>query len=473
MEKPYLITNLGFKNYIAYTDKIIFKTKTSKRFIKIPKTLKTFAEFKKAYVKLGSKYRKLEIRSYKEKQLQVYYVYIGKHAKNKFDIYLKTNKLFSNALKKSLGSKPLMVHANNNKVIVDRYGIIILRFLVSSIKDKKLFHTIHNYLQGRSKSILFKHLKNIVKTLDTDIDFSPFIENYFVAMAKQELNIPHNTELPYPREFYRSAGLINGDGHLNQYGVHFYNTDKVLHSDFKKGLKTLFPTIEFKQYLVRGGVDKTYMYSYKVAKRLSNLGVISGKKVDATAQIEFAKSFYAISEYLSGIFDAEGCFIDDSHIVIPTSKLLWRDDSSNNEITSDEYKFLLDLSIKHGRLSILPSGSKCYIIGLKILRKTKEGKEILEKTLIRQPQIALHLEKIFINLGIGSKTELKSLAIYPNSRKIVSYWWVKITPIKDVIKLASIIDIHSSIKKKAIEKFIFNYLSKTDFSRLKNYFKGN
>ncbi len=454
-------TRLEFNEYEAFEDRIAFKGKCySNGCIRIPTTLKHFSHIDYAFIKVNNSFEKIKVSIHNDRNSKVYCCIIGKKNQGKvYEVYLRTNERFSNALKKLFQSSETKNYSDDMRINISEDGKLVLKFLVSGIGKFNSFGIVHNILKNRQKSILFKNLKKALLKMNLDLrNFSPFMENYFFSKIKNDIK-PLDISSNISKEISRMIGLVNGDGHLSDYSINFYNSDKKLHDDFETGIKSLEPLIKIKKGFVRGNIPKSYIYSRKLAEKLKEAGCMTGNKTNSIIAQNIEK--LDIIEYLSGIYDSEGCFIKDSHIIIPASVCI------NNICFSNE---VLDKITKKYKPRILPSSTLCYSLSIS---KAKEF--FLENTFNeirnKKPNNVIIIENILKNLSINSKTELKSISIYPDSKKFNANWWIRITKIEDVIKFSSLINLHSEDKNRALNSFVSKYIDYKDFDKIKNSFK--
>lgn len=463
----YLKAKLKWEEYKAYPDKIIFQSKCSSNgMIKLSKTLKQFAKFDFLYVKINGKLRKFTITTGKDRGNLIYRCYIGRSNRNrKFQVFLKTISRFRGILIKSLGSKKDILDNYENpnfriKISDDR--ILLLRFLLNlSSKSKHIPRIVSG--DTIQKSITLETYKNMIRENNVNSKIiSPFLSNRYIDEI--EYNFTKDMVDVANPEIYRLVGLINGDGTLTKYGAYFYGNEKVLHNDFERISLNLDRNLQIKKSKVLK-TYKTYWYSVTASKQLNKIGTIYNRKLDFITGFELPFNLNVYSEYLSGFYDAEGTFIKDSHIILPTSVTV--SNKNINILTKRETKYLLNLAKEEGRFKyFIDTDSKSYGLGLNKLNKSKKRKEILIKLNRHFPGLMLSNKKILDNLSISSKMELKYISVYPLSENITAHWWLKITSIKDVIKFSVIINPTLIEKQKKLNDFVFNHITTDEFKKI-------
>lgn len=471
----YLKTCLGFREYKAFPDRIAFKGKcvASNNCIRIPTGLRDFADFGYAFVQVNGKSEKFRIRTYNDRKMKVFICFLGRKLSGKiYDMHLKTNGKFSDIVKKALDSRSLGILGSDKDVRlhINKEGRLLLKFLVSGISKTKSHSIVHKLLKNKQKTIPLGSLKAVIKELGLKPEIlASFVENYYVHRVKKGLKFP-DEKMNCPKEIYRLIGLVNGDGHLSRFGVYFYGHNKNLHADFKRGIKAIEPNAKFKKALVNGSVLKTYTYSAQLARKIDNLGAISGNKLITNYFINIPNNFHAYAEYLSGFFDTEGSFIKDGHLAIASSVSIRNPTAKINLLSTEEHKTLLKIAKTKGKICELPSGYRHYRLGLNSLK----GKEqVIKKISEIYPATLLAVKRFLGELGINSKLELKYISIYPKNGNVNIGWWNKITLIEDVIKFAAIVDLHDSKKKRKIHDFVLKYITTKDFLDLKAHLKVN
>jgi len=472
----FIKTNLSFKDYLAYANKIVFNIKLNKSGeTKISKNLKNFSKFNYLYVKIGNKYKKFKIYKSKDRKYKIYMSKIGSNYKHKsFEAYLKTNSEFYNVLNKAFKNQsniPDFYKNNDFRIAVNNDGKLLLKFLVPSLVRGKEFYTLHNILTNHVESLTSNNLKNILDSLKINPKLLiPFLKNYFVVKLKEEIKfIP--ARLKSEGKFYRALGIINGDGHLGHLMAVCYGNEDFVHKDFREGLEHIHQPLKFISSADKvSNVKKTQVNSSILFKKLIALGAIEGNKLKNVKKISIPKDFYTYIEYLAGMFDTEGSFIEDSHLILPASISV----KEFNLLNKRQNKLLLKLAKEKGRYQKIEySNSEYYALGLRLLRKMNQGEAIIKRIYNSPPPITLLNKKILDELGIYSKIELKSLYIYPKSKNINANFWLKITPIKDIIKFFCLIDLHSTKKREKIKSFVFKYISEQDYDEIKNFINQN
>jgi len=470
----FIRTNLSFKDYFSYSDKITFKIKLNKSGeTKISKNLMNFAKFNYLHVKIGNKYKKFEIYKSKDRKYEIYMSTIGRNYKHRsFEAYLKTTSEFHNVLNKAFENQLNIqnFYKNNDfRIEVSNEGKLLLKFLVPSLARGKEFYTLHNILTNRVKSLTLTNLRNVLASLKINPQLmAPFLKNYFVNKLKEEIRfIP--ARLKSERRLYRTLGIINGDGHLGHSMVICYGNDAIIHKDFRKGLEHINQSLKFKSTVVKvSNVNKTQVNSSVLLNKLTILGAIEGNKLKNMKKINIPKDFYAYTEYMGGMFDTEGAFIEDSHLIFPTSISI--KSKELNLLNRKQNELLLELAKEKGKYQkIKNSNCEYYLLGLRPLKKTTQGEEIIKRIYNSLPPITLLNKKILDELGIYSKIELKSLYIYQKSNNINANFWLKTTLIKDIIKFFSLIEIHSIKKREKIKSFVYKYISEQDYKEIKNF----
>lgn len=471
---------LKFKEYEFFPDKILFKTKVYLGRIKVHPTLENFAYLDKAYVKVNNELKVVKLHQYLDRRTRQLNGYVSIKMNHKVvDVYVKTIPEFATILKTALASEQKLsdLFRDGTRIYVNSAGKLLLKLLVTSASGTKSHSEIHNLLEGRCKSTYLETLLDFIK--NTKVDeclLTPFVENYYVAILKKELKFPKEPLL-LPKNVYRVIGLINGDGHLSKVGVYFYNTDKELHRDFKLGINIIDPDIRFKEKQLYNGMSKTYVYSADLARKLYKLGAIMGNKLLVNNPVNIENNFYAITEYLGGIYDTEGSFTRDNHVIIISNcaSIKRNEVKLYNELTENEYEYILGLAKSYGVLRKTPCGYKYHHLGLKPLKTDSSlmAKKILDKSHSIRPVLLITIQNILDKLGINACTELKSFLIYPGSADVNTVWWVKISSVEDIIKFLSVVHIHSKEKRKVIRSFVRDYVSKNDFFKIKDYIKDS
>lgn len=475
---PFIKTNLSFKDYLAYPDKIIFEIRTDKSGdIKISKSLKNFTKFDYLYVKIENKYEKLRINKRKDRKYDVFIVKTeSKHKYKSFKVYLKTTPQFNKVLKKAFESKQNILDSNYNgdfRITVNEDGKLLLKFLVPSLVRGKEFFSIHNLLSNKVKSLTFNNFKNVLTSLKINPQLiTPFSKNYFVVKSKEEIKFI-SAKLKSKGKLYRAIGIINGDGHLGHGMIICYGNDDIVHKDFREGLENFQQPLKFQNKINKFcNVNLTQVNSTMLVRKLSKIGAIVGNKLRSMERICIPQDFYTYTEYIGGMFDTEGAFITDSHLILPASiSIKSKESSLLNEKESQSLIKFAEEKGRHCKIEI--SKSEYYTLGMKLMKEAGNRKHILKKILNPPPPISSLNKKILDALGIESKLELKSIYVYPKSENINTNWWVKITLIKDVIKFFSLIDTHSIKKKEKIKNFIFRYINKRDYQEIKDFIKKN
>jgi len=466
---------LKFRKYEFYPDKILFKTKVSCGRIRVHPTLENFAYLDKAYVKIYGGIKSVNLHEYYDRKTRQLNGYVSVRLNRKFvEVYVKTKPEFAIALKNALKSKQKLsvLFQNGTRLYVNKPGKLLMKLLVATVSKIKSHSEIHNFLKGKNKSIFFETLIDFVKRANLNENFlAPFVENYYVAVAKKELTFPNNP-INLSKNIYRTIGLINGDGHLSSSGVFFYNKNKQLHGDFKLGINIINSGAELKENEDYNGLTRTYVYSVKLVKKLKGLGVIFGNKLISNEPIEIPNNFYALSEYLGGIFDTEGSIIGDHNLVISNCASIHQQNFGNS-ISDEEYRFLLNIAESKGTPHYFPTGYKYYRIGLKTIKSATNliKEKILTKAKSSPSTLLNSTFDILKSLGINAKKELKYFLVYPNSKKVNAVWWIEISHIEDVIKFASIIRIHHKEKREKIRYLIKDYVTKTDLDMVIGYVK--
>ena len=454
-----LKSKFEWKEYHAYPHKIIFVSKVgSNGMIKLSKTLKHFANFNFLYGDINKKIIKFPITTGKDRGNIIYRSYVGKSNRKKIlKVYLKTSPRFGKVLTRALNNKVDILDNCKNlnyRINISKDGKLILRFLLNlGSKNKYIPRILSN--GGKAKSTTMGTYKNLIKEyhLNSKV-ISPFLSNRYIEEVGN-LIIESKVNINKP-SIYRLIGMINGDGTLTKYGAYFYGNEEELHNKFKEISLSINKNLNIKTSKIPT-TTKSYWYSSKLSDELNKKGAILNKKINFIDTINFPKNISVYSEYLSGFYDAEGTIIKDSNIVLPTSVTVH---NKNIKILNEhEIEYLFNLAKTKGHFNHLKdTGSKHYSLGIKTL-EDKQGKIILNKIKKHFPGIALSNQKILDELKIKSALDLKSINLYPTSGNIVSNWWLRITPIKEVIKFASIIKPTLDAKREKIEKFVFSHIS--------------
>ena len=473
--KPnYIKTNFGLKDYHAFPDRIEFIVRTGKkREVFVPKALKHFTKFNQLYLKINGKVKICKINTYKDRKYIVHRAYVGKNITG--IVYLKTKKQFSKIIDKAIGSEENIIckYKDNIRLNLNSEGKLLLKFLVPSSNRDKSFHSFHNILKGRCASITVENLKKMVNDIGLNPKMlTPFLENYFVDKVKRDLIFPKEN-VGLPKEVFRSIGLVNGDGHIDCDKVYFYGHNLKLHEDFKRGIFSLFPKVNFKFCKnLPSNIPTSYAYGRKIPKKLIESGCLQGNKVSNKRKIFLPNNFHAISEYVSGFFDAEGSLIKYSNLVIASCTSIVNDNF--RVITKKQNEMVKLVAREHGRKYKMPHHNlNYYHIGLRILLKVDKKGTILKKIKKEIPPLIKTAYEGLKSLGITSKMELRSLTYIPHKGIINAVWWVKLTPIKEVIKFAICTNPRSGHKNKRIENFLHKHLTLDDYQKLKDFIKEN
>lgn len=471
-----LKTKIKWKEYKAYPDKIIFKSKCgSNGTIYISKTLKQFANFDFLYIKIKNKIKRFKIIEEYDRRMLRYRAHIKpiKYFDKNFTVHLKTTKQFKNILIKALNNKKniLREYTNPNfRLHIDEKGKLLFRFLINLSSKNKVAYPIAKLLNGTQKTITFKDYKKIINKFNLENKiFSPFIKNYYVKEIIQQK--PFKSQKSFNPEVFRLVGLINGDGTLTKYGAYFYNNDKILHQDFITISKTLDKDLKIKKKQLKT-TFKTYWYSKKIATKLNQYGTIYNRKLDFLSIPKIDKNLLAYSEYFSGIYDTEGTIIKDSNVVIPTMVTVYN--KNINILNENELEYIFSLAKEEGLFKYMKdTGSQYYKLGLNKLKQNKKAMSILKKLRKHYPGLALLHKKRLDDLNIFSKLELKSIYVYFKTKTITAFWWIKINLIQDVIKFVSIINPHIKRKQQKLINYISNYVTLNDLKEIKNFMHQN